>query len=472
MRPTLCVLALAACACSVSWAAPSPILVTFDCHADPLNALPLQLRPVVYREWRDAIAWLLDQTDPRGAKVSFCCVGEFAEYCLEDEAGLDLLRRLYRSGGSIGTHNHFECHVGPHDWRNLDPWASPGEVGRLWRDNVDAVDAAVAKVLDTDDPVRIREVNNLRGSHLPSDGRQFQALMKQFGFTIHQAGPGEDFAGLFHHYLFHPYRESAENAMAEDPQSPVILTQAGPVLGANSVHKGIPQDMTRPSVQAKFLMEALNWAHAVARGDSDRVWCFGWAVHAADISPGRGISRNSVKPILDWFDEYFVGRRIGGSVVAKYGSYTEEAAAHLAWEKARPGERVPAYPYRERDWTRYPYLLAPGVYLWDARYVKPIVADERGQAHLLAAGPVLGGPYGVVVALPARAKGFVLDLTDLGESSWMVVDPATGRAQESGPKAQVGREGAILVSARRYLTMQQAMAAIDGAFPRGLPGRG
>ncbi|MBM3501955.1 MAG: hypothetical protein FJX74_25150 [Armatimonadetes bacterium] len=448
-----------------------PILVTFDAHADPMQAFPAPIRERIYVQWRDALNWLLDETEPRGAKVSFSSVGEFIEYCVQDDpAGLDLLRRLYASGGTLGTHTHDEMHFGRHDWRPVGFQASLELSERVWQDSIEMLDYAVTRALGITDPAEVRKVNCLRGSHVPADGAAFRELMARYGMTIHQAGPGEDMAGLFHHYLFHPYRESFDNPLAEDRTSPVILTQAGPVLGAKAVHKGVEQDMSLPRVQSLFLQEVLNWLHAATTGTGEQVWCFGWAVHAADIAPGRGVSRPWVRPTLDWFDEHFIGKPIGGQVVAQYGSYADEARAYLDWEQAHPDAPVPGYPLRERDWDRYPFLLPPTVYLWDARWEKAVRSDDRGQVHLLAAGEGIGGPYPLVVALPAGVEALEADLSPVDPGEWMRIDPASGDATRVAAECEVSGSGAILVPAEHYRSTAELMARIDAKFPKQLPG--
>jgi hypothetical protein len=452
-------------------AARSPILVTFDAHADPMQAFPAPIRERVYVEWRDALNWLLDETEPRGAKVSFSSVGEFIEFCVQDEPkGPDLLRRLQASGGTLGAHTHREMHFGRHDWRDIPADASPELVERVWKDSVEMLDYAVTQALGITDPAEVRKVNCLRGSHVPESGAAFREMMERYGMTIHQAGAGEDMAGLFHHYLYHPYRESFDNPLAEDRTSPVILTQAGPVLGSTAVHKGVPQDMRLPRVQAMFLQGVLNWLHAATTGAEDQVWCFGWAVHAADIVPQRGVSREWVKPALDWFDEYFIGKPIGGCAVAQYASYADEAQAYLAWEKAHPNTPVPCYPLRERAWDQYPFLRAPAVYLWDAEWVRALRADEQGQVHLLSAGQGIGGPYHVIVALPAGGEGFDADLSSVDPGEWMLIDPASGDATKVRGQCEVRPNGAILVPAARCRSLTDLMTAIDAAFPKQLPG--
>ncbi|MBI2303105.1 MAG: hypothetical protein HYU66_29710 [Armatimonadetes bacterium] len=452
----------------------SPILITFDLHMDPLGGIPDPvLRDRVFREWCAAAAWLLDQTEPRGAKLSFSMVGEFAERCLANpEATFPLLKRLYDSGGSLGTHSHTWIRQAPFVW--IDMLGRPGdEPGRqVWKDDVGLVDELVARLYDLKDPAKIRGINNLRGSHLPADPRAWQTLARDYGFRIVQAGPGEDFAGLFGHYLYHPFRPSAALGIAEDRHAPAVLTQAGPVLGQVAVHKNVPQDMRLERLQAQFLGEVLNWLHDAETDAPDRVWCFGWGTHGSDVAP-RGVSRKVVGPALDWFDRYFVGRSLGGRVVARYGSYRDEAAAYEAWEPAHPDTPSRSYPARERDWSLYPWLVPVAAYLWDATYSAAVRADEKLQAHRLLAPQKLGGPYPIVVAFPVGPGPVELDLTAVQGGEWQSIDPASGQpAPVPAGAAPVSVAGALFVPAASYRPLADQERAIDAAYDRALPQMG
>lgn len=450
----------------------SPILITFDLHMDPLGGIPNpSVRERVFREWCAAAEWLLDQAEPRGAKVSFLTGGEFAERCLAAPDTFPLLRRLYESGGSIGTHSHDWVRQGPHEWFALGPRADADGARRVWRDDVALVDELVGKVLGLTDPAAIRAVNNVRGTHLPADAAARYALYREYGFEVIQAGPGEDFAGLFHHYLYHPIRPNSRNEIAEDRDSPVILTQAGPVLGSTVVHKGVPQDMSLPRVQAMFLAELLCWLQDLRSGAPDRVWCFGWAVHGSDII-ARGVSRPWVEPTLDWFDRHFIGRSIGGHIVAAYGSYHEEAQAYRRWEQAHPDLPGRGYPSAERDWQLYPWAAPVAAYLWDARYIEALRSDDLAQLHRLVAPEPLGG-YPLVVGFPLGDAPVAADLTTVDPGPWQRVDPATGTlTAQAAAAVEIPPAGAIYIPHAVCRPLGEQIRAIDSRYDRRLPGSG
>ncbi|MBI4612050.1 MAG: hypothetical protein HY720_00405 [Planctomycetes bacterium] len=465
-------LLLAAPARAQTEAAPAqgPILVTFDLHMDPMGTDPERGREL-YRSWLTAAEWLLGVVEPRGAKLSFSTVGQFAEFSLEDrERSFPIVRRLYESGGSVGTHSHTWVREEAFRWTDVTHRAALADSRRVWADDVGMVDRLVAAVFDLDDPTAIRGINNLRGTHLPGPAADRQALFAEYGFRVSQAGPGEDFVAYFDHYMYHPFRPSSENELAEDRRGPVVLTQAGPVLGQVGVHKGVEQDMSLPRIQARFLGEVLCWLHDLRTGAPERVWCFGWGSHGSDVVP-RGVSRRWVEPALDWFDAHFAGRRIGGAVVARYSSYAEEAELYEAWEKAHPDLPSRCYPERTREWAKYPWLVPVAAYLWGATYVEALRSDETVQIHRLEAPEELGGPYPIVVVLPAGAGDVTVDLSAVDPGEWTAIDPASGeRREHAAASVAIPASGAILVPGSSRATLADQEKKIDQAFPPVRPG--
>lgn len=445
----------------------SPILVTFDLHMDPMAAAGGTAAGWdLYRSWNDGALWLLSVTEPRGARLSFSCVGQYAEYALADAANsTPLLLRLYASGGSVGTHSHDFYQVGPFTWVSAGTSCTQAEAEQVWASDVGMVDRLVGQALGLTDPAAIRAVNNLRGTHVPSSAAERYPLFQEYGYVISQAGPAEDFAGLFDHYMYHPFRPSTANELAEDRAGPVIMTQAGPVLGSSGVHKGVYQDMTLPRVQARFVAEVLNWL-ADARGSApDRVWCFGWGSHGSDVTP-TGTTRAVAESMLDWLGAHFIGRRIGGSVLARYGSYAEEGAAYQAWEASHPDLASRSYPSRVRDWSLYPWLVPVAAHLWGATWVAAVRDDDTVAVHQLQAPASLGGPYPIVVAFPTGTTPPRIDLSSLDAGAWVRVNPATGaQGVQPAAAAAVPRAGAIFVPARACPSLEEQKRRIDVAYP-------
>ncbi len=420
---------------------------------DPLNSIPVAQRSLVYAQWRDAAHWVLDTCGPRGAKVTFLACGEYHEYTLEDPAkGYPLIQRLYASGGSIGTHSHDEKKYGSHDWRSIGMTPPINLVVAAWDDHVNAANAVIAAALGITDPAAQHAVNNTRGTHIPADDTIRIDLMRQYGFTMHQQGPEEDFYAYFKHYVMNPYRPSGARFLSHDPGGPVVVTPFGPVLGVANIHKGVYQDMRLPAVQGRFLLELLNWLHDVHVAHSGRVWVTGWAAHGSDVMPGTA-TRAAVAPMLDWVKANFVDEQVGGQQAAAFASARECRDLYYAWEAAHPGQPSFSYAADATDWTLYPYLRAAAYYLTDAQYVSSIPAVGRVRGHALTAAAAVGGPYTMHVVYTTDGVPATADLSgSLGSGDIAIIDPATGRADMAATTAiTVPAVGAILVPTDKVL---------------------
>jgi len=441
---------------------PPPIQLIFDNHADPMQSIPAAARPGVYAEWRDALAWLQDVCDARGAAITFCSVGEFMEYVAEDPSSWPLMQAVYSASGSLGTHSHREHRVGPHDWRNLPPSPTPAQVLDAWNDHVGAVDAAVAAIFGLSDPNAIRQINNLRGTHVPADDAERIALMAAFGFRLHQQGPCEQFYVYFRHYALNPYRPSGTNFLVHDPGGPVINSPFGPVLGTNGVHFGVLQDMRLPAVQARFLLTLLNWLDDAFVSHTERVWVTGWGSHCSDIIP-TGVSRPVVIPALDWHKTYFVDETVSGLTALEFSSATRAADLYETWEAEHPGQVSFSYAPTTTDWRHYPYLMAVARYLADAQYVSA-AAVGGVRLHRLTAGPAAGGPFPMWVAYPTAGADVTVNLTPiLGMPTVLAASPRTGLAPPQPSAAvPVPTTGVILVPPDRRLPLPNGDVNLDG----------
>ncbi len=443
----------------------SPILITFDLHMDPIPLGPNVSQRQAYVDAEiEAADWLLDETGSRGAKLSFTMGGDFAEMCLLDPDGTyPTLRRLYESGGSIGTHTHDQYRSAAYTWRMIS--GDTAENGaRVWADHVALVDQVVSDLYGDVDAGAPRSVNNLRGTHVPSKASDRLALYEEYGFDACQPGPTEDFYAIFNHYMIHPFRSSTENELDVDEDGPVIALHAGPVLGSNDVHKGTVQNMSVEVVKARFLLTVLNWLHDAKTSEIDRVWMYGWGCHATDVEE-TGITRALVAPMLDWMETYFVGKTIQGRTLAKYGSYREAIEAQKEWEAANPGAQARAYGSRTRDWTLYPWLVPTAAYLWGAEYDSTLRSDSAVQVHRLDAPAELGG-YPIVVAFPVGSRIPSIDLSSIDSGAWVRIDPATGTSKfVTTTSAKVPFEGAIFVRRADLVSLDEQKSLIETAFP-------
>lgn len=463
LPPSLAILTTL-CLASSSPASPPPIQIIWDVHMDPLNGIPLAQRPGVYAAWRDAANWVLDVAALRGAKITFLAVGEYMEYTLEDPSnGFPLMQRFYASGGSVGTHSHSEKQIGPRQWINLPPNATPADVEELWADHVALADQVVRQALDITDPAAIRAVNNTRGSHIPTDDTLFNSLMQQYGFSMRQQGPDEEFYLYFKHYAMNAYRPSGTHFLSHDSMGSLpVDSPFGPVLGSNGPHLGIVQDMRLPAHQARFLLELLNWLDEHYVTGRERVWTFGWGTHGSDITP-TGVSRTSVEPMLDWLKNHFIDQPVSGVTVATFSSSRQSRDLYYAWEAAHPAEVPFAYPPSTTVWAQYPYLLPVARYLVDGQWVS-VVTVGPVRLHRVTAAAAIGGPFDMYVAYPAAAADAVVDLSSiLGAGQIAVVDPRSGLAPAQPTSAvRIHKTGAILVPTVKRLALPDGDVNIDG----------
>jgi len=429
---------------------------------DPLNQIPLAARPQVYAQWRDAAAWGLDVCEARGARITFLSVGEYMEYTLEDPASWALIDQLRRSGGTIGTHSHQEKKFGPHDWRDLPSNAPMSLIVEAWHDHVDAVDAVLTAIYGITLPQELRAINNARGTHLPADHAARIALMAQFGFTIHQQGPDEEFYGYFGHYAMNPYRPAGDHFLRHDPEGPVVVSPFGPVLGKDGIHFGIYQDMRLPAVKTIFLITLLNWLDDVYVAGSGRVWDFGWGAHGSDLLPGQP-TRAALEPMLDWLKELFVDETPGGRRAVEFSSVARSRDMYLAWEAAHPGWISFSYPASETNWARYPYLLPVARYLVGGQYDSTLLVN-RVRLHKVMAGPQAGGPYPLFVAYSLGPQPAVVNLgAVLGPGRWVAVSPRTGLAPLIAPEhVRVPPNGVVLVPEDKRLALPNGDVNLDG----------
>ncbi len=417
-------------ACAGASAQPGPIYLLFDLHADPMVQNQAG-QAVQYADWVNATNWALDQADLSGAKVSFLSCGNFMEWATDDAgAGHALLRRLYASGGQIGTHSHSEYRFAYKQWRNLPANPTNAQIESAWADHVNAADEGVRRALGITDPGAVRAVNCSRGSHQPADDASRISLMARDGFTLHQQGPEEIFFSYFGHYVMNPFRPDGALFTRHDPAGPVILNPTGSVIGKAQVHFGIFQDNRVPAMKARFLLHLLNWLDdAFDRGpgaDVDRIWTYGWGSHCSDYLAGAE-SRAALAPMLSWLDQHFVGVPVGGRDAAGFRSFIEVRDAYRAWETANPGAVSFSYPATSTDWSLYPYLRPVAEYLVGANLAADMPPVGEVRWHRLTASAAIGGPFDFFVAYTSGAADVVADLSaSLGAPTIAALDSRTG----------------------------------------------
>ncbi|MEW6142221.1 MAG: hypothetical protein AB1597_03565 [Chloroflexota bacterium] len=360
----------------------NPIHITFVIHFDPLPNLRGQVLRQAYEQERDNLQWLADYLEQLEAekgkefvpRLTLEIAGDHAEWYIEDEKGLDLLQRLYQKGiHSFGTHFHTNYKAGKHYWVNATP--SPENNRRVTQDHIAEVDKLISRVVGTDNPVVIREVNRTITGHLLDLG-----VAEQMGFDVFTGGRNETMNLFFDHDVYNPWRPAQGWNLAEDISSHWLLIPQAPVLGSIGEHAPLPpgiseeytrgmrnmiwQDISVPAMERKFLHLYLEWRNSsLPEPGSMKVWVFGWHEHTGDLFPddalGRGHKmRGAVTEFVDWLNTNFIGKKTSdGNLIAEYANTDEVRNDFLLWEKSHPGQSSFNYPLRVRDWDNYPYQL-------------------------------------------------------------------------------------------------------------------
>jgi len=340
----------------------SPIRMHFDLHADPLpNDAPLSVKQGLYNDWCAWVSWVLDQTEPLGVQIAFLSGGQWMELTVADGTagvGAEVLRRIYHSGGQIGSHSHWEQWQGqPFNWPSLNPTtATLAQSQDLWQDAADWVDQGILTAFAGAPPEPLADIHCVRGSHAPGNEPDFHALMQQFAYRIRQPGPEEDYYGWYGHHIWHPFRPSAQNPMGEDLNAPFVSVTQGSVIGLAQVHHGVFQDMTAPAIKRQFLQLYVNWRFRDRTGAGDKVWCWGWGSHASDFNPGSP-SRTALLDVLPWLEQHFAHKvEPSGSKVLEWSTHRATGAAYFAWEAAHPATSSFSFNSLAVNWQEYPWL--------------------------------------------------------------------------------------------------------------------
>jgi hypothetical protein len=437
-------------ACLLAASQQGPIHFTAEFHADPLRDEPnATLRRAEYEDWVQWTNDTLDQIDP-AVRVSFLMSGEFAEYVLDDGAGgvgAQLLQRMYALGGHLGVHFHNEYRTGAHAWDVLGGAYTLDDARRCWTDNVEQVDEAARLALGLPSGTDVRDVVNGIGAHVPVNvGPDYYTLMQEFGFRVRQPGPLEIAYEYFSHYPYHPVQSSDTNALVEDRAEHFVTLPAGPGIGrAPSWHNGTFADFSLPAAQAMFLVELLNWRHALRNGGDERVWTFGIVTQSQYQEPGHE-EEIGWKGMLQWIRaEIEPLETLAGREIVEYASEYEVALEYRDWRVSHPAEVSFSYAATTTDWNEYPWLVAPARELAGARYV---ARTDLGDARAFVWEMTLAD--GRSAALCWReGQDAAEDLTAIfGPFSVRIVDVETDTVT-IGPAASVvlGREP-VVVTAR------------------------
>lgn len=447
MRPAVplaLVLALATSAPQVQGQGQEPIRIVFDMHSDPVpNGIPFAQKLSLMQTRCGYMNWVMDFTEPLGMKIAHLSTGQFMELVVFEGpggTGAQTLQRIWQNGGQIGSHSHSEYRAGAFDWPNLPSGATLAQSAQSWTDNVTWVDNAILTAFNGAPPEALSAINCAKGSHLPSNEPDYHALMQQFGFTVRQGGPEEDYFAWYGHHIWNPFRPSAANYMDEDLSAPFVQSTQGSVIGVAGIHHGIYQDMTGPAVKRQFLQLYLNWRSRDRHGLPARVWSWGWGSHGEDFYPGSP-SRAGLVDAASWIHAHFAGRiEPTGSQVLAYDTHRGVRDAYLAWEAANPGVKSFGGHSLAVDWNEYPYLRAVCEEMKDFVWSADLSLGAGVESYLLSKGPLQA------VILWRSSGTSAVDLSAIVGPDVRVVDLETGERIGLDASAVVAGESPVIVT--------------------------
>lgn len=382
VRRASVLLVLLACGLAAADQQP-PIHVVFNIHLDPVGSAPPDFRKEELARRRDNMVWLksyLESIDQaKRPRLNVQISGDHAEFYLQDETGLEMLRGLWKQGHLLGTHMHRNAYHGDFlRWAELKPSRplskpslppgdvmTPGvlsepnsldEVRQLWRDNFRFTDALISRVTGRTDAKQVRALNNHGEFHLPNSWESKDVLFKEFGITVETGGRNEVFNMIFDHDVFHPWRPSPIHELAEDLSNKayVCVPQLA-VVGNIKTHFGVMQDLSLPAMQRRFLQIVLERREHERLGLPPKVWTFGWTMHAFDLypegTPRRVSQRKNASQLVEWINDNFVPQG------ARWNTPQGVAQEFYEWEAKNPGRSSFHYPHRKQNWDAYPYRL-------------------------------------------------------------------------------------------------------------------
>jgi len=353
-----------------------PIRLVFDTHCDPVaNALPVAQKLAEYETRLDYLEWCLDEVEPYGVQISFLSTGWFMEQVAVEgplARGAQLMRRVYGLGGQLASHSHFDYRAGYLDWPSYDFGASFAESQQTWQDNIDHVNQAIVTIFAGAPPEPVSDINCVKGAWLPSNEPDYHAMMGLFGMEIRQPGPEEDYFEFYNHHIWHPFRPSSTNDMGEDLSASFVSVTQGSVVGRETVHHGVLQDMSIGAMKRQFLQLYVNWRFRDRHGFPEKIWSWGWGSHPEDFVPG-GVEREALVEMVEWLDLHFASRvEPTGSAVMQWSTHRATAAAYFAWEAANPGTSSFSLDSLSVDWEEYPWLRPVAEELRDFDWIEDL----------------------------------------------------------------------------------------------------
>ena len=360
------------------------IAVVFNIHLDPVAGPDPERRKAELVRRRDNVLWLEQMINAVPAdkrpRLNIQISGTHGEFYVQDEKGLEMMRRLWKQGHGLGTHFHLNIYLGQaFQWDQLRPSSpfakpqlGPGEiltpgaipepnpmedVRRLWRDNFQFTEPLISKITGVTDKAELRKINNNGEFFLPNGMEGKDVLFKEFGITVQTGGRNELFNMIFDHDVFNAWRPSTLLELGEDLNNKayVCVPQVA-VAGNIKPHQGVRQDLSIPAMERRFLQIVMERREHERLGLPPKTWTFGWTIHDFDMHPAEGpmrraSQRKNLEQLVAWINERFVPD------VAYWATPNAVADAFREMESRQQPSSQFQYLLRKRDWTAYPYRL-------------------------------------------------------------------------------------------------------------------
>ncbi len=382
-----------------------PIHITLDVHShsdDLVEAAggspKFQERRKVFQSQLDDVEWLLETTEKHNAKISFLSVGPWAELCINDQnfggRCFKIVKKLYESGGMIGTHSHNLKYNG-----QFNSWTKDNTPGALYDYmHIDFVNQLIEGALDVHDPEEIKDINLAYGSNHPSGTIAKHKRLAENNFKMKEGGEDQEFILYFNHIPYNPFKvgngkliEDLNSQILNPPQYPIYTTET---------HGHIPVDTTFEHQKAMFLQLYLNWRVS----EEDKIWTFGFGSHVHNFGTEEQEdleSRERLEKILEWLDNNFISQTYYDGEIAKPSNYRMVLDDYEEWETQNPGVSSFNYELDYTDYDYYPYLP------WVNKYLRNTIVKEDIE---------IGNGVGIFL-MQSGTNELILGYSDVGEST-------------------------------------------------------
>lgn len=426
-----------------------PLLITFDYHMDPYTSrfTPSKTeRKSVYEKRQANTQWLLDLAGKYSVKLSFLAAGEYFEMCLQDKDNcFEVIKKLYASGGMIGSHSHQESFQSDFNWsyhQNAES-VTEDQAKQIWDDVNKFAREVISGALNVQSDDEIKNINTANMSHVPDTHTQtdlLRSMMEEYGFTIKEGGGNDQvLVGLFGHVPFNVYRPGINCNLCEDFSTKFVVIPQSSIPGVVGEHFGIQMSGLAERKKVEILQALANRRLYALGNKGTKVWTYGWGLHGHDIDEGS-TSREALEDLLPWIYEELVSKGL-----AKFASYPETRDAYLSWEKENPNTSSFNFPASKepkdsnydsflQDYSDYQYSEYLNRYVITANYAKKIENQHIDAYSFLSESVETNKTYNVVLAMGKQGQTEIqyLDLRDIfGTDQVDIVKTGSGEKSSS-----------------------------------------